>query len=92
MSLKQKIRDRITWLNDKADGGTPPYADLRVEELESVMKWLDEVTQQIKKERESNVEMLRNPEPKSERPNLVLNVRIEMLRWVLGLLDGEKKS
>ena len=43
MSLKQKILDRIVWLRDTANSGTPPCADLRVEELKNVLVLLDEV-------------------------------------------------
>jgi hypothetical protein len=40
--LKQKILDRINWLNDPADGGTPPCATLRILELQNVIVWLAE--------------------------------------------------
>jgi hypothetical protein len=40
-TVKQWIQNRIAWLKDTADGGTPPYADLRVEELEGLSKELE---------------------------------------------------
>jgi len=35
--LTDTINSRIMWLKDTAPNGTPPYADLRVEELENIL-------------------------------------------------------
>lgn len=38
---KQLILDRIEWLKNKADGDTPPSADLRIEELKQVLEMFE---------------------------------------------------
>jgi hypothetical protein len=36
--LVQQIENRISWLKIQGDGGTPPYAELRIEELQNILK------------------------------------------------------
>lgn len=87
--MKQKIQDRISWLKDTADDGTPPYADLRIEELKVVLKQIDEVTKQIQaKSWTTEIETGLDDLEDSSRQQLV-SVKVVNLKDVLAILDSE---